>query len=305
MAVAVRGGARKAAKPQPRATVRSRSASSQGPAKLRGGRAAGIDPRTAATCAGAVLLLGAATFLFTGHRLSAAANGFNTAFGRAFAAQGFKVAALHLQGASPSARADIMAAAGVYKDQPILSLDLVAMRKRVEAIGWVEEARVVRLLPDTIVINVKEHAPAAVWQSGGVLRVIDAKGKIIREADPARFPELPFLVGAGANEAAGLTQGEGTDILSLIRTRPRLAERLEALVRVDDRRWDLRLKDGGIVQLPAVGEDSALIQLDQLDQNQRVLELGFERIDLRTPDMVVVRRRETAAAPVQHSTDGV
>ena len=46
-------------------------------------------------------------------------------------------------------------------------------------------------------------------------------------------------------------------------------------MRVDDRRWDLRLKDGAIIQLPATGEEAALIRLDQLDQKARILELGF------------------------------
>jgi cell division protein FtsQ len=75
--------------------------------------------------------------------------------------------------------------------------------------------------------------------------------------------------------------------------------RVDALVRVDGRRWDLRLKDGSLIQLPALGADSALIQLDQLDQKQRLLSLGFERIDLRDPDEVVVRPRQgtSAAAP--------
>ena len=71
-------------------------------------------------------------------------------------------------------------------------------------------------------------------------------------------------------------------------------ERLEALVRVDDRRWDLRLKDGSLVQLPAIGEEEALIQLEQLDQRTRILELGFERVDLRNPDMVAVRPKNGA-----------
>ena len=75
-------------------------------------------------------------------------------------------------------------------------------------------------------------------------------------------------------------------------------------MRVDQRRWDLRLKDGSIIQLPAVDEESALIQLDKLDQGQRLLELGFERIDLRSPDMVVVRRRD-APLPGQLLTGGV
>jgi cell division protein FtsQ len=60
------------------------------------------------------------------------------------------------------------------------------------------------------------------------------------------------------------------------------------------------------VQLPAVGEDAALIQLDQLDGRQRILDLGFERIDLRDPALVAVRPRQAqatrATAPI---SDGV
>lgn len=297
MVAAVKGGqASRAAKSQGRAPKSAKSAKAAAHAP--------IDPRLIAACAGGVLVLGLGVFLFTGDRLQHIGQGVRQVYGRRMAAVGFKVSALHLQGASPAARDAIIKASGIYQDEPLLSLDLDDVRQRVESIGWVEEARVVRLLPDTVVIHVKEQAPAAVWQHNGVLNVIDATGKVIPGADARSYPQLPFLVGDGANEAAGLNQSDGGDILSLIRARPRLAERLEALVRVDDRRWDLRLKDGAIVQLPAVGEDSALIQLDQLDQSQRVLELGFERIDLRTPEMVVVRRRE-ATVPGQLVAGGV
>jgi cell division protein FtsQ len=294
MVAAVRGGQAK----RPAATPRTRAPKASKAASI-------VSPRLIFAAVGGTLVLGVGIFLNTGDRPAAISHAASDFFGRQTAKAGFKVKALHLQGASPAAHDEIMTAAAIRREDPILTLNLDAIRKRVEAIGWVEEARVVRLLPDTVVIYVKEQAPAAVWQQNGVLHVIDAKGKIIPEADPGHFPQLPFLVGAGAAEAAGLNQSDGTDILSLVKARPRLAERLEALVRVDGRRWDLRLKDGAIVQLPAVGEDSALIQLDQLDHDQRVLELGFERIDLRTPEMLVVRRRETQAIPGQLMAGGV
>ncbi len=98
------------------------------------------------------------------------------------------------------------------------------------------------------------------------------------------------MVGEGANLTAA-------QMLPMIRSRPRLMQRLEALVRVDDRRWDLRLKDGGLIQLPAEGEESALIQLDELDQKARILDLGFSRIDLRDPEMVAVRPKDGGTAP--------
>ena len=63
------------------------------------------------------------------------------------------------------------------------------------------------------------------------------------------------------------------------------------------------MKDGSLIQLPATGEDSALIQLDQLDQKSRILELGFARIDLRDPELVAVRPRD-ATPPGQLVTGG-
>ena len=144
-----------------------------------------------------------------------------------------------------------------------------------------------RLLPDTLVIAVEERRLLAVWQHEGRSSVIDADGHVVTEADPGRFPGLPLIVGQGADQAAAA-------ILPALAAHPRLSHRLEALVRVDDRRWDLRLKDGGLVQLPAA-EEEALIRLDQLDEKSRILELGLARIDLRDPEMVAVRPRSTAA----------
>src|SRR5450432_3123179 len=103
------------------------------------------------------------------------------------------------------------------------------------------------MFPDSVVISVDERKLMAVWQHDGRAGVIDATGIVAPEADPGRFGSLPLVVGEGANVAAA-------PILGPVMSRPRLAERLDALVRVDGRRWDLRLKDGTIVQLPAADE---------------------------------------------------
>ena len=83
-----------------------------------------------------------------------------------------------------------------------------------------------------------------------------------------------------------------TSILSALSQRPPLMNRIEALVRVDDRRWDLRLKDGTLIQLPAIDEEAALIRLDGLEQSQRILDLGLARIDLRNSEFLAVRPRD-------------
>jgi cell division protein FtsQ len=234
--------------------------------------------------------------LATDHRAVRLAAAAGDAALRGSAALGLRVQSVRLDGASAQSAADILRAAALPHGAPLLALDLDAARRRVEQVGWVKSATVMRLYPDSVVIAVDERHLMAVWQHDGRAGVIDAGGVVAPEADPGRFAALPLVVGDGANLAAA-------DILPHVLGRPRLADRVEALVRVDGRRWDLRLKDGTIVQLPARDpdapadtEEAALLRLDQLDQQSQILDLGFSRIDLRDPEMVAVRPRQPPAA---------
>jgi len=255
------------------------------PSKLTG---PGIKPQTALSLALVVLTGGVALMLATGGRAHALTERVESAFAGRLAGVGFQVKSVELEGASRFSIPYILRAAGVTEGEPMLGLDLEAIRQRVEKVGWVKSVRVLRLMPDTLMIAVDERPRLAVWQVGGKSYVIDPTGQVIPEADPGLFVDLPLIVGDGANLSAAA-------LLPELATRPRLMSKLDAVVRVDDRRWDLRLKDGSLIQLPAQNEDAALIQLDQLDQKNRLLDLGFQRVDLRDPEMIAVRPRDATA----------
>ena len=287
MPAVVRGGRRQNSAQSPR-----RAAAPKGRAGGRGNAAAvpgkmaaigriDLSPRAVVItlAAGALVVAGV---LATGARAERIGQSVSGGLDRVTTGMGLTLKRVPVTGASPEAAAAVRAAVGVHADQPIVSLDLAAVRDRVQSVGWVKEARVVRLLPDTLIVEVKEHDRLAVWQVDGQIKVIDAAGRVIEGADARRYPALPLVVGRGADGAAG-------DILPLLAQRPRLMGRIDALVRVDERRWDLRLKDGGLIQLPAVEQEAALIRLDALDQRERLLDLGFARVDLRTPEAVAVR----------------
>jgi cell division protein FtsQ len=291
MPAAVRGGGRKAGprgkspspKSRPAAPVRGGAA-----VKLRAARGVGLPPKVALATAGAVLALGVIVALATGDRAQHLTDATTQALADRTTGWGFTVKEIHVAGATPAGEEAIRAVLAPAKGEAILGLDLATLQQSVQNVGWVQKARVVRLLPDTLMIEVEERGALAVWQKGGRLRVIDGAGRIIPEADPAAFPQLPLVVGQGAETLAD-------DILKSVASRPRLKSRVEALVRVDERRWDIHLKDGLIILLPAVDHESALIELDLLDRRDRILESGLERIDLREPGAPAFRRREVAA----------
>jgi cell division protein FtsQ len=258
---------------------------SQAPRKIEATHGAGLAPKVALGVAAAAILGVAALALLTGERFETLKRGTDRTSNAVAGALGFGLSKVELRGVSePHARQAILAAAGVERGDNILTLDLPGMRDRVDAVVWADEVSVQRLLPETLVITVEERRPVAVWQFRGRVGLVDDKGRVIAGAPATDFPQLPLAVGAGANEAIG-------DILPVLHSRPQLMAKVEALVRVDRRRWDLRLRDGALIQLPALDEEDALMRLDQLEQRARVLELGFEKIDLRDPQLVAVRPR--------------
>lgn len=276
------------ASPKPARARPARPAPRRGPSKLHAAKGAGFSRRLGIAAAALVAVLGAVVVLATGGRGAQLVGVARGAIDSQFASLGFRLGTVHLQGASRAAQDEILKAADVKLGTPIFAVDLAKLRGRVERVGWVAHARVIRLLPDTLVIAVTERPLMAVWQHAGHTLVVASNGAVVSAVDPGHFTGLPLIVGDGANLAARA-------ILPTVLARPRLAGRLAALVRVDGRRWDLRLKDGGVVLLPADGEGAALNRLDSLDRSSRILQLGLARIDLRDPGMVVVRPRGVAA----------
>lgn len=288
MPAVVRGGRRQSAKQPAKRPAAPRGGRGRAPrnAQATPGKMAAIgrldlSPRAVmiSIAAGVVLLAGV---LATGARADRIGASIGQGVDGMAVGMGLKLDKVFIEGESAEATGAIQRAVQLDAGQAMTSIDLDAVRERVEQVGWVKSARVVRLLPNTLIVHVTEHDRLAIWQAGGRNMVIDSHGQVIRGADAGRYPNLPLVVGKGAEQAAA-------EVLPLIAQRPRLMARLEALVRVDERRWDLRLKDGSLIQLPATDQDAALIQLDALDQRERLLELGFARIDLRTPEEVAVR----------------
>ncbi|MDE2516794.1 MAG: cell division protein FtsQ/DivIB [Rhodospirillales bacterium] len=175
-------------------------------------------------------------------------------------------------------------ALGVHIGEPMLGFSVAAARKRIEALAWVDHATVERRLPDTVVVQLQERRPFAIWQHDGKFVLIDRKGQVVAGQDVAAFGDLPLVVGAGAPEAAA-------HLLDALTARPALAAHVLAAVRVGQRRWNLLMKNRTHVLLPEGHVDAALDRLMALDQAHQLLERPLLAIDMRLPDRLVLRPR--------------
>ena len=91
----------------------------------------------------------------------------------------------------------VEAAIAADLESGFLSIDLVQVRERVEALDWVDRANVGRQWPDTLIVRVTEHQAAARWGQAGLLNV---RGELFTERSQHTFPELPSLAGPRGSE---------------------------------------------------------------------------------------------------------
>lgn len=214
------------------------------------------------------------------------------AFVSASQASGLVVREIRLSGRQNAEREALMAAIGIARDAPILSVDLKRLRERIENLGWVAEARVARRLPDVIEIAISERIPFARWQNDGRLYVIDRAGAVVTAHQLERYDALPLVVGPDAPASAAV-------LIDMMASDPALQARVAAAIRVGGRRWNLRIDNGVDVLLPEEDARSAWRRLGTLQREQSILERDVTVIDLRLADRVFLRLPPETAASVR------
>lgn len=170
----------------------------------------------------------------------------------------------------------------IKRGSSILDFDPEAARLRIETLGWVETASVMRRFPDEIFIRISERRPFARWQLKGKTAVIDRNGAIVTARDTKEFKYLPKIVGAGANKDAA-------ELFDMLAKTPALFTRLQNAIRVRDRRWNLEFDNGVTVMLPEIGRNEAWLDLYAMQKEKKVLNKGVMAIDLRSKDKIYVR----------------
>lgn len=214
---------------------------------------------------------------------------------------GFQVAKVEVRGVERMDEMPVYSLALAEVDRSMLSVDLAELRGRIMTLGWIKDARVTRRLPDTLIVDIVERRPVAVWQQDGVLSLVDAEGVVIERINERAMPDLPLVVGPDANRQIASMQ-------RLLDAAPALQPLLAGATWVGDRRWDLTFQSGETLLLPE-GEApaaAALAKFARLDGVNRLLGRGIVRFDMRDPDRFVLRlppEHERAAARADAKPD--
>ncbi len=200
-----------------------------------------------------------------------------------------RVATINVQGRANTPEPLLRAALGVSVGDPILGFSVEGARSRIETLAWVEHVAVERRLPGTIVVDLVERRPFAIWQNAGKFQLIDRSGNVVENEDVTKFSDLPLVVGLDAPPHAAA-------MLDELAAQPGIKSRVAAIVRVGERRWNLQLNNGITVMLPEGHEAVALGRLADLQTDQALLDRPLVFVDMRLPDRLAVRAKPAAPA---------
>jgi cell division protein FtsQ len=120
------------------------------------------------------------------------------------------------------------------------AVDLMAISHDLKALHWVEKVEVRKQWPDTLVVEIKEYRPLAVWNGKQML----AEQGSVFVMPKTKLPELPRFTGNGL---------QAQEMVTFYRTAQPLFQsiglRIRALTVSDRNAWRVELSDGMVIEI--------------------------------------------------------
>jgi cell division protein FtsQ len=203
---------------------------------------------------------------------------FEALLENAIESAGFIVKTININGASKKNTEIIMEGLAIRNGESIFKVSTKDIYKYVSSKSFVKSVIVSKNLPNILNINIIEKEPIAIFQQNSKFFLIDREGAIIEEVS-SRRSGLPVVIGDDANLHA-------MQIVDKISRFKQVMPRVEHMMFVRKRRWDIVLRGGTIVKLPKENVDQAIKTLSDLSNKELIK--GAKTIDLRIEGSTVI-----------------
>lgn len=162
----------------------------------------------------------AATGIVTGLVAGAAWGVYAEAWPAMIAHSYFRLRAVKVVCDSPAEQpSDLAARAGLYDGTSLWEIDPGQARNALASLPWVRDARIFRLFPDEVAVEVFRRDPVALTVIDGTTYLIDREGVVYREGDETPNLDLPYLTGWAHAPSQ-------PDRIALLRSEMKLADEL-------------------------------------------------------------------------------
>lgn len=203
-------------------------------------------------------------------------------FDQVMTAAGFGIDEVAVSGHRFTADSDIFDALDLANTTTMPALQSAQVQARLRKLPWVANASITRVFPGRIDVTVTERTPFAAWSNGSATVLVDITGRELSAVRDADWPNLPRIKGAGAPEAANA-------LFQMLASVPEISQRVQLATRITQRRWQLQLTNGVLLELPPEGEANSLASLLADGTATVWLDKSNTIIDLRSPTRIAAR----------------
>ena len=165
------------------------------------------------------------------------------------------------------------------------ALDSRAIVNKVTDLGWVYEARIRRIWPDTIELSIREQTPVAVWNKE---KLLNEKGELFDATLNEALMQLPALSGIDSDSRAVLAEQQRIN-----KSLSRSALTVKQLNLAEHGSWSMQLSNGIKVKAGRLTSKGMIAKsLNVLASLEGNLVERVKTLDLRYPNGVSVVWKE-------------
>lgn len=199
---------------------------------------------------------------------------------------------LNIEGRKNANKQQVVQAVGLQNPTTsIFSINVYDIQNRLENLGWVKNAIVSRVYPNSLYVKISERTPVAILQKNKQISLMDMDGVYIAPSTD-KFANLPVLIGEGVEQQVA-------PFFDLIKSDPTLQPIVTTATLVSKRRWDIILKGNILVKMPADDPEYAWALLGKLAREKDLLARPLEAIDLRIKGRVnLILKTEKKDKPI-------
>jgi len=163
-----------------------------------------------------------------------------------------------------------------YKNKSLINFPLEEYQLKIKKLDWIKRVSIKRKFPDIIHVSIIENLPYAIFIDGINKYLIDDDGeKISFKPDNYKYSELLKVTGSDGNL-------NFSDLIREININyPKILDMVIEVEFIENRRWNLILKQNIKIKLPEKDSSIQLVKLKQLQQDQKLFNSNIIEIDLR------------------------
>tara|TARA_Y100000748_G_scaffold290582_1_gene277351 strand:+ start:52 stop:792 length:741 start_codon:yes stop_codon:yes gene_type:complete len=166
----------------------------------------------------------------------------------------------------------------------LITFDKDHAKSLLEEVGWVKRANIKKIYPNTLIINIIESDPFAIFYKNQDIFLIDIDGQIISpNPDINEYESLLTVRG----EKAEIKLNKIIKEINI--NFPEVRNKVNELEFVDKRRWNLFLSNDLLVKLPDTEINESLKNLKKLFDDKQILDSNIIEVDLRIKGRAIIK----------------